>query len=150
MRNLTVRLTSDNQIEVQVGTESRTGECYYLDLRSEIDQSQIGSAELAEGVRSLLRGWLNVLTKMSDGDQVFLPFDFSDEYTRWLTVHRSDREAAVVFGWADVEGWAISPTNPDEYSAALPGFQPDDPLYVQTFYLPRLIGDLRCSLLNIS
>jgi len=114
-----------------------------------MDQPESGSAELAEGVRELLRGWLSVLMQMSDGEQVFLPFDFSDEYTRWLTVHRRDREATVVFGWADVEGWAISPTNPAEYSKALPGFQPDDPLHVQTFYLPGLIGDLRCALLNI-
>lgn len=143
MRNLTVRLTCDNQIEVQLGTESRTGECYYLDLRTETESGGESAAGLVSGVRLLLAGWLTLLTELADGEQVFLPFDFSDEYTQWITVHRSGRDVSVVFGWANIEGWAISIRDPSSYSAAAAQFQPDEPLYVQTFYLPRLIGDLR-------
>ncbi len=142
MRNLTVRLTCDNQIEVHLGTESRTGECYYLDLQSGTESVATADGVIG-GLRLLLGGWLALLTELADGGQVFLPFDFSDEYTQWMTVQRVGREAAVVFGWASIEGWAISIRDPSTYSVAAAQFQPDDPVYVQTFYLPRLIGDLR-------
>jgi hypothetical protein len=51
----------------------------------------------------------------------------------------------IVFGWATVEGWAISPNDLSHYAFGLPGFMPDEPLITQTFYLPRVLNELRLS-----
>lgn len=153
MRKLAVRLTADNQIEVTVGTESRTGETYYLGMNiNTLDAPEVDeelSERPIEGCIALVREWLRLLLELRDGQQVFLPFDFSDEYTRWLTIRREGREATAVLGWSTVEGWAISPSNFEEHAHSLPEFSPDEPLHVQTFYMPQLLSNLRQSLMEL-
>ena len=142
MRNVTVILNADNQIVVQVGTESRAGESYYLGLQP---NSETHEFRPATGTRQLVSEWIRLLSTLRDGEQLFLPFDFSDEYTRWLHCHREARNVTIVFGWASVEGWAISPKDLSPHAHGLPGFMPDEPLICQTFYLPRILNDLRHS-----
>ena len=143
MRNVSVSLNSDNQIEVRVGTESRAGECYYLGLQP---NGEYIDFRPVEGTIQLLRAWIRLLADLPDGRQLFLPFDFSDEYTRWLTLQRECRHVTIVFGWATVEGWSISPLDLSQYAYSLPEFMPDEPLHTQTFYLPRVLSELRHSL----
>lgn len=140
MRNVSVSLNADNQITVQVGSESRAGESYYLGLQPNSENHEFRPAT---GTMQLLTEWIRLLTALGDGQTLFLPFDFSDEYTRWLHVHREGRHVTIVFGWATVEGWAISPHDLSQYAEALPGFMPDEPLITQTLYLPRVLSDLR-------
>ena len=146
MRTVTVRLNGNNQIAVTVGDESRTGECYYLGLHP----NSIGSDfNPRRGVELLLGQWLRLLTDLRDEEQLFLPFDFSDEFTRWLTVRRSGCDATIVIGWSTIEGWAISLEDFSDLAHGLPGFIPDDPLTPQTFYLPRVLSDLRSCVMNL-
>jgi hypothetical protein len=140
MWNVSVSLNADNQIEVQVGSESRAGESYYLGLQP---ASENHDFRPATGTMQLVGEWIRLLTDIKDGQQLFLPFDFSDEYTRWLTLHREGLDVTIVFGWATVEGWSISPRDLSQYAHGLPGFMLDEPLHTQTFYLPRVISNLR-------
>lgn len=147
MHNVSVKLNADNQIEVRVGTESRVGESYYLGLQPQNEQHEFRPAE---GILALLSEWIRLLSEMLDGQQLFLPFDFSDEFTRWITVLRSGREVTILFGWATVEGWAICPGDLSEYAQGLPGFVPDEPIHTQSFYLPKFMSDLRRSFGELS
>ena len=140
MRNVSVSLNADNQIEVRVGSESRAGESYYLGLQP---ASECHEFRPATGTMQLVSEWIRLLMELQDGAQLFLPFDFSDEYTRWLTLQREGMDVTIVFGWATVEGWSISPRDLSHYAYELPGFMPDEPLLTQTFYLPRVLSDLR-------
>jgi hypothetical protein len=142
MRNVSVRLNPHNQIEVRVGHESRTGETYYLGLQSD---NRTEPFSPVTGTLQLLTEWIRLLSELRDGERVFLPFDFSDEYTRWLTVSRDARDVSVVFGWANIEGWAIPPSDLSQYAQGLPEFMPDEPFYSQSFYLPAVLSDLRHS-----
>jgi hypothetical protein len=150
MRTLAVRLNSGNQIEVRCGAESRCGECYYLSLSEATGDSGEGEAALRTaleaGLRGLLREWLRHLQQLEDGGLLWLPFDFSDEYTRWLAVQRSGAEASLVFGWAPVEGWAIDPQHLGELPRTLEGFVPDEPLVVEVCDWEQLLGDVSASL----
>ena len=142
MRNVSVSLNADNQIEVHVGSESRAGESYLgLHPNSENDDFRP-----VKGTMQLVGEWIRLLSDLKDGQQLFLPFDFSDEYTRWLTMLREGRDVTVVFGWATVEGWSISPKDLSQYAHSLPNFMPDEPLHTQTFYLPNVLSNLRHSL----
>lgn len=142
MRNVSVSLNADNQIAVTVGTESRAGESYYLGLQP---NSENHDFRPATGTMQLLSEWIRLLSELADGQSLFLPFDFSDEFTRWLNLHREGRNVTIVFGWATVEGWAISPNDLSHHAFGLPGFMPDEPLITQTFYLPRVLNELRLS-----
>ena len=143
MWNVSVSLNADNQIEVRVGSESRVGESYYLGLQSNSENHEFHPLE---GTIQLLSEWIRLITELKDGQQLFLPFDFSDECTRWLTMYRDNRHVTIVFGWAGMEGWSISPRALTQYAHGLPGFMPDAPFHTQTFYLPQFISNLRNSL----
>jgi hypothetical protein len=146
MRTLSVRLNSGNQIEVCCGSESRCGECYYLSLSESSGDSGAGEAAsrsaLQSGLRGLLQEWIRHLQLLEDGGLLWLPFDFSDEYTRWLAVQRSGDEASLVFGWAPVEGWAINPQDLGELPRHLEGFVPDEPLVVEVCGWGQLQSDV--------
>lgn len=146
MRTLTIRLNSSNQIEVRCGTESRCGECHYLEMGATESPQDISTSApprqlLESALQRLMREWLSILQSLQIGELVWLPFDFSDETTRWLAVHRTGAEAAVVFGWAPVEGWVIDSANIGELARGLRDFVPDDPLVVQVCQLSELIAD---------
>ena len=147
MRNVSVSLNADNQITVHVGTEYRTGESYYLGLQA---CSESPNDPPIEAIMQLVSEWIRLLIELNDGEQLFLPFDFSDEYTRWLTIHRNGCEVTIVFGWAAVEGWSISTGDLSPYAHSLPSFMPDEPLLTQTFYLPHVLSNLRQSLAVLS
>ena len=146
MRNVSVSLNPDNQIEVHVGSESRAGESYYLGLQPSSENHEFRPVE---GTVQLVGEWIRLLTTLKDGQQLFLPFDFSDEYTRWLTMHREGRNVTIVFGWATVEGWSISPRDLSQFAHGLPNFMPDEPFHTQTFYLPHVLSNLRQSLATL-
>ncbi|HAV32876.1 MAG: hypothetical protein ACK5A1_21835 [Planctomyces sp.] len=159
MWKLTVTVNPHNQIEVCLGEESRLGECYYLGLSdAALIDPQVASADdvvpqavensVQSGLRQLLKGWLQLLQQLSDGGQVYLPFDFSDEYTRWVSVRREGVQVELVFGWAPVEGWAISVQDFSEVACGLTGFSPDEPFISQRVYLPRLICEVRRAMLG--
>ncbi len=147
MRNVSVTLNADNRIEVRVGSESRAGESYYLGLQPNSEHHEFRPVE---GTMQLLGEWIRLLSDLKDGQRLFLPFDFSDEYTRWLALHRDGRNVTIVFGWATVEGWSISPHDLSQFAYGLPNFMPDEPLYTQTFYLPQVLSNLRHSLATLT
>lgn len=147
MRTLAVRLNSGNQIEVRCGTESRRGECHYLDSGMTLGTSEIAASEptrqqLQSALRSLLREWHRVLQTLEDGGLIRLPFDFSDEITQWLAVQRTGDEVALVFGRAPVEGWAIDPGNLKDLPYSIVGFVPDEPLVVEVCPFATLLQEI--------
>jgi len=153
MRTLAIRLNSSNQIEVRCGTESRCGECHYLETGFPLNAdcttaNDPDHRQLDAAIRDLIREWHRVLKSLEDGGLIWLPFDFSDEITKWLAVQRSGDEAALVFGWAPVEGWAINPRNLADLPRTLPGFVPDEPLVVQVCPFTTLLQDVEATTID--
>lgn len=135
-------IISDEQFRVRIGDEVRSGDLYYLG----IDPRNVDhNCTVDVGLRRLIDGWIETIAANVEGVIFYLPFDFSDEFTRWLACEKRGSEITVVFGWADVEGWSFSPSDFHEHSRDLMGFLPDEPANPQTFYTPRLLGDLRRS-----
>lgn len=137
-----VSLTDEEQFSVRVGEELRSGELYYLGIDPQADDHDC-SPEV--GLRKLISGWIAELIAADKGQILYLPFDFSDEFTRWLACEKTGSEVTCVFGMAEVEGWSFSPSDFSGLSRSLQGFQPDQPTNPQTFYLPRVLSDLRQS-----
>ncbi len=139
---LDLQLTSPDEFRIRLGEETRTGTLYYLGIDPRTADHDCSPAE---GLRRLLTGWLRLLIseRQTPPGPCYLPFDFADETTQWLACEISDDMIHAVFGWAPVEGWAISPSDIDRYARQLPEFTPNEPAFVQSFYLPRLLSDLR-------
>lgn len=137
-----IQITDGEQFRVQIGDEVRSGDLYYLGIDPRNPDHDCPSAV---GLMRLIDGWIRTIVTASDGCIFYLPFDFSDEFTRWLACEVNGSEITVVGGWADVEGWAISPSDFSEYACHLPGFRADEPVTPQTFYTPRFLSNLRRS-----
>lgn len=146
MRNVSVGVNADNQIVITIGTESRAGETYYLGLQPD---SESHDFRPALGTLQLVSEWIRLLSDLPENQPQFLPFDFSDECTRWMMLRRTGREIEITLGWAVVEGWAISVRDLSLYRSQPAGFRPDEPLVTQTFYLPRVLSNLRACRENL-
>ena len=131
-----------NSFAFQIGDETRSGDLYYLgiDPRNADHNCSFGT-----GLRRLIDGWIETILANDDNRIFYLPFDFSDEFTRWLACEKSGSEITIVFGWAEVEGWSFSPSEFREHSRDLKAFRPDEPVNPQTFYTSRLLSNLRRS-----
>jgi len=137
-----IRITSGEQFQVQIGDENRSGDLYYLGIDPRNEDHNC-SADL--GLWRLITGWIDTIAANTDGQRFYLPFDFSDEFTRWVACEKSGNEITVVFGWAEVEGWSFSPSEFSAHSQDLKGFRADEPTNPQTFYTPQFLSDLRRS-----
>lgn len=137
-----VTLTDSEQFAVRVGEELRSGELYYLGIDPAAADHDCSASE---GLKNLIAGWIRELIAAEEGYILYLPFDFSDEYTRWLACEKHGSEVTCVFGMAEVEGWSFSPSDFSGLARSLQGFQADAPVNPQTFYLPRVLSELRQS-----
>ena len=135
-----VRVVDSEQFCVRIGDEIRTGDLYYLGIDPRTTDHNCSPAE---GLKRLLHGWMDAVLSSRIGQIFHLPFDFSDECTRWVACERDEVEITVVFGWADVEGWSFSPSDFAELSRSLTGFHLDEPTNPQSFYTPRFLSNLR-------
>lgn len=136
-----VQLTSKDEFRLRLGEATQTGAMYYLGIDP---QSPDHDCPPARSLQRLFRAWLQLLLDSRGlSGPCYLPFDFADESTQWLACELSDNMIHAVFGWAEIEGWAISPTDFRQQARHLPEFSPAEPAFVQSFYLPRLLSDLR-------
>ena len=119
--------TAHDDLVLRFAGQSWVCDAYYLAL----DQGLFPEREDADKVRAvllrLLERWLSAAENVIDGGTVYLPYDFSDQYTGWLRCQRSGGVADVCRGWAEVEGWSFFPSAVGEYLTQLPGFRPDGP-----------------------
>ena len=141
-QDVTIRITNGEHFRVRIGDEIRSGDLYYLGIDP---RNKDHNCATDVGLARLIDGWIDTICGSPERTVFYLPFDFSDEYTRWLACEKNRNTMTVVFGWAPVEGWAFSPSEFQEYSQKLDGFQADEPVNSQTFYTPRFLSNLRSS-----
>ena len=139
---ISIKLKDADHLIVQIGDEVRTGNLYYLGIDRAGNENEYNPVL---GVQRLIDGWIQTIMESTDNRMFYLPFDFSDEFTRWVACQRNGPNIDCVFGWVAFEGWSISPSDFREHAFNLKGFQPDDPVHVQTNYCPALLSGLRSS-----
>lgn len=139
-RLIDLQFTSAEEFVLHIGSEQRTGSLYYLGIDPRAPDH---NCTPTTGLARLFSGWVKYLLQPDIPNPVFLPFDFADETTQWIACEISDNTIHLVFGWAPVEGWAISPSDFSQYVSSLPDFVPNAPALIQSFYLPRFLNELR-------
>lgn len=100
---------------------------YYLVIDRNLLPGREDAYKIRVVLRSLLAQWRNAVENVADGNNVYLPYDFSDQYTAWLRCSRSGDQVTLYRGWAELEGWAISPSAIGDCINDLPDFRPDGP-----------------------
>lgn len=126
--------TARDDLHVWIEGYSRTTDSYYLAL----DDGMIVGKESADKVRRvlvhLLQRWIEALTQATPTRPVYLPFDFSDQYTGCFQCRPDGEFIDIVPGWSSREGWSLLPSDPGDYFFNVTDFKSNAPAPIR---LPR-------------
>jgi hypothetical protein len=117
--------TAHDDLHVWIEGYSRTTDSYYLAL----DRAMLADEESADKVRhvliQLLQRWTEALAQATPTRPVYLPFDFSDEYTGCFQCRPDGEFIEIVPGWSTREGWSVWPSDPGDYFFGITDFKSD-------------------------
>ena len=91
---------------------------YYFALAIE---PKDGIKEIKNAVAELIASWNKKQTEMENGQVIYLPIDFSEEYTGCLRVEKKN-DLNLTYGFSRREGWSVDPINPTEYYESISDF----------------------------
>ncbi|MCW3465008.1 hypothetical protein [Chitinophaga nivalis] len=92
---------------------------YYFWLKLE----SVGSKDIKAGVASLIAYWIACISNSSPNDIIYLPIDFSDEYTGCLRVEKLSGRLKVTYGYSLTEGYSVNPLDPGDYYNSIADFK---------------------------
>ena len=98
---------------------------YYLGLDDKIKTDLKGIEKIKLVLKSLIRYWIKNIIEAKDGQIIYLPIDFSDQYTGCFCIEKRGDDLFVSYGYSLVEGWSISPSDPEGFSVTINDFKKD-------------------------
>jgi hypothetical protein len=139
--------TGHRDVELRVGGRTWVCDSYYFALDRNLLPEREDAPKIRAVLRRLLEQWLSAVRDLPDAGVVCLPYDFSDQYTAWLSCKRSGVQIDLCRGWAPVEGWSISPSDVGAHLSSLGGFITDGPTIQMT--IDELADAIRRSMLDL-
>lgn len=121
-----------NDIFLRFAGQTYVCDSYYFALDRGLQEGDESDAKIIAVLCRLLEQWLAAVKDLADGDTAFLPFDFSDQSTGWLSCRRKGNEIVVSRGWALVHGYWFFPSAIGDYLNHLPDFKVDGPTIYST------------------
>ncbi len=94
---------------------------YYFVLAME---SKKQPYQVKNAVVELVSFWNKKLTEMPNGTVIYLPIDFSDQYTGCLKVEKNN-SLKLTYGYSMQEGHSINPMNPIYFYNTVTDFKPE-------------------------
>jgi hypothetical protein len=122
-------LFEDNQsahadLVLQTPTDECRCDSYYFLIDSNFERDNESPEKVVRGLAALLGKWQSAVVNAADDGTVFLPFDFSDEYTGWLKCEFNGAVANVTRGWSEMG--AVFPSDSEKWMTSLSDFQVAD------------------------
>jgi hypothetical protein len=111
---------------LEIGGEHWRCDSYFLwceNPKPDADHAAIVTSVLAK----LIDQWVTALCGLVPGSSCFLPYDFSDQFTRWLRCTLEGSDLVVQRGWSEIEGWSFAPSDIGELLANVPDFRSEGP-----------------------
>ena len=115
--------TGHDDVFLTLGKIEGTADAYYLALDRGINDGDESPQKIRLVLQKLLDQWRRVLLSLEDGSSVYLPYDFSDEYTGCLCCRRCGDNVIVMKGYSGVEGWSVMPTDLGNYFTSISDFE---------------------------
>jgi hypothetical protein len=119
--------TGHEDLHIWLEGYSCTADSYYLAIDPSIQPKEASINKVRRVLISLLEHWLGALRRASPAHPVYLPFDFSDQYTGCFFCKPDGEFFEVVPGTSSREGWNVGPGNPEDYFFSISDFRPDSP-----------------------
>ena len=124
--------------------ETQRFDIYYFALAIEPKK---GIAEVKRAVAELLESWNRQLVELKEKEIVYLPIDFSDQYTGCLKIEKKEA-LRIQYGYSRIKGWSINPINPLDFYSSVTDFETkaEKPILVKQFDFIRCLRELRAEL----
>ncbi len=94
---------------------------YYFALAIEPNN---GLSKIKQAIGQLINFWNQKIKKLENGNTIYLPIDFSDQYTGCLKVEKN-KNLKLTYGHSRREGWKVNPINPYDYFNSINDFKSD-------------------------
>jgi hypothetical protein len=82
-------------------------------------------------IAQLLSYWQATIQNSLGDQTIYLPIDFSDEYTGCFKIHNRGETLMVTYGFSSRQGYSVSPIDPNDYSTTVTDFQQDVHVHVE-------------------
>lgn len=92
----------------------------------QIEKEPFEIHDIEKGISELLEYWKNKIIDIKMENPIYLPIDFSDEYTGCFKLEEHNNSIHIEYGFSRIEGFSISPTNPGNYYKRVDDFKSDD------------------------
>jgi len=112
-----------NDLVLTFGSTVKVTDSYYIYLDTHLEGE--GLERVRAGLRLLLAQWLEAIRECRGEKAAYLPYDFSDQYTGWVGCSAEGEALVLTLGSADVEGFAIYPSDISAWAHSLASFRPD-------------------------
>ena len=121
--------TGHGDLILSFAGNSWLADSYYLALDDSVplNRDSDGVAHVRTILRRLIDQWVAAADRLASPGTIYLPYDFSDQYTAWLRCIRAQDEVSVCWGWSDFEGWQRWPSDMADIMTSLTGFRPKGP-----------------------
>lgn len=117
--------TAHDDLLLRLGDSVWRCDSYYLALDEGVLEDQEDARKVRVVLCALLEKWRAAIGELTNGAIAYLPYDFSDQCTAWLACERDGGDLRIRHGWAEVEGWTMTPSDPPSLGEMPAGFRPD-------------------------
>ncbi len=91
--------------------ETKRRDSYYFALDRNIDPENEDVDKIRKVLKRLLEQWLEYAEGAEPDDVLFLPYDFSDQYTGCLRCEVQDTSVSLTDGYLSREAWSVFPSD---------------------------------------
>jgi hypothetical protein len=131
---------------LKLGGVERVCDSYYFALDTGIRPGDGSPFKVGLVLIRLIEQWSEIIETANNGSTVYLPFDFSDQYTGCIRCEVIGDTCELHLGFSRREGWSMLPSNIIEYSHSVSDFALRSE-EVESIKISKedLLGDLRAS-----
>lgn len=97
--------TLHDDLILYLGSEEWRCDSYYLAVDEEPATGKVDETMVRSRLCRVLEQWRATIQGLEPGEMAYLPFDYSDQSTRFLRCVRLGDGLEVAAGWTGAEGW---------------------------------------------
>ena len=115
--------TGHNDIVFQLNNYSRACDSYYFFIDYTFDPDDESADKALKVMRRLLQQWIDVVEHLTESQVVYLPFDFSDQYTGGIECTLTQGDLLLRAGHSHREAWRSWPSDIGNYVNSISDFK---------------------------
>lgn len=90
--------------------------------------------------------WIHAIETLGNGETIYLPYDFSDEYIACIRVKNNGEALSLLAGYTDIPGYSVWPSQINQFVRNVRDFRLlSNDLKELSFSSSEIIGEIQSS-----